>query len=70
MRKKPKFEIRQLVTNVNGKRLEMVAESIIPRLAKIEYARIVKENPGEYFELIEVIPTVEKCLEFTKVEPS
>ena len=65
---KVKFEIRQLVKNINGRRLEMVSESIIPRLARIEYDRIVRENPGEYFELIEIIPVQEKCLEFTTIE--
>ena len=63
--KKDKYEIRQWVKTVKCTRMEVVAESIIPRLAKMEYARIVKENPDEYFELIKIIPAQEECLHHT-----
>ncbi len=61
---KIKYEVRQLVGNIKGKRLEVVYTTEVERVAKMSYKGVVEENPDEYFELIKV-EHKEECLEFT-----
>lgn len=57
-------KITQAVKTVSRGWNETISEPYNERVAMIEFSRLKKEHPGEYFELIEVEHR-ETCLEFT-----
>jgi len=63
-----KYEIRQQVETINKKWLVPVYETKSERIAKLEYERIVNDNPKKYFELV-FIDITEDCIKFTHSEP-
>lgn len=48
------YEVRQLVKTVRGNRLEAIAETEFERVAHIDFDRLCKERPDQYFELVRV----------------
>lgn len=60
------FEIRQQVRTVHKRWLEVIAKSAHERTISADYDRYVSQNPGEYFELVNVTHD-EKCLGFTPI---
>lgn len=59
-----KYEIRQQVRTVPRSWLEVIAEGPFERPLRNEFERLVRENPNEYFELVEVTAS-ETCLKHT-----
>jgi len=59
------YKIIQTVRDVRGSIHREVFSGKIERLAFLEYDRLVKEYPAEYFELIQIEHN-ETCLKFTK----
>jgi len=59
------FEIKQQVKTIEKSWLETIATSQSLRVIEIDYERIVKNNPSDYFELIKTVKT-EECLAYTK----
>ena len=63
------YEIRQRVRSVKTNLFPVVYSGRIERVARYEYARLVREHPGEYFELVKVVRIhKEECLAFTPKE--
>jgi hypothetical protein len=63
------YEIRQLVKTVKSNLLPVVYDGPVERVAMDEYDRLVREHPGEYFELVKVVRIKkEKCLAFTPIK--
>jgi|GEM_PF-3239805 len=60
-----KYEVRQSVESVNKRWQEVVAVEVNERLGMQTFKRLSKENPSEYFELVEV-EQKERCIHFTK----
>lgn len=61
------FVINQSLKSVNGRKHEVVFSNMSERIATRSYNDMVRENPGEYFELIKVDHS-EVCLQFTKLD--
>jgi hypothetical protein len=59
-----RYEIRQQVGTVTKKWLELVHKGEFERPSLIEYERLTKEYPNEYFEFVRV-SAEEVCLAFT-----
>jgi hypothetical protein len=62
-----RYEVRQQVCNVNGCRVEVVADHEFERPARMAFDRWKAEQPTAYFELVEVLHT-ENCLDFTPMK--
>ena len=58
------FEIRQQVKTVAKRWLETIHTSASLRVLEMTYWDLVKNNPDDYFELVQIFKD-EKCLEFT-----
>ncbi len=59
-----KYEVRQLVSCVRRRWLEVIYEGGIERLVRMEYDRCKVAHPDAYFELVRVTHD-EECLDFT-----
>jgi hypothetical protein len=64
-----RFEIRQQVRTVSKAWLETIATGTFERPIRMDYDRLVAENPEEYFEFVRV-EVVEDCLAFTPKTPN
>lgn len=58
------YEIRQQVKTVEKRWLETVYKGPILRVLEITYDELVKDNPDDYFEIVQVTHD-EKCLAYT-----
>jgi len=58
------FEIRQQVKTVGRSWLETIYKEQSLRMLEMIYEGLVKNNPDEYFELVQVTHN-EKCLAYT-----
>jgi hypothetical protein len=58
------YKITQVVKTAYKKRMEVIYENPVERMAITEYRRLIVENPDEYFELLETSYT-ENALEWT-----
>jgi 5'(3')-deoxyribonucleotidase len=66
--RKATYKILQSVGSVQRQWLETVYDGGEERLARLEYDRLVAENPDKYFELV-VKEHREECLAFTPKKP-
>ncbi len=62
-----RYIVKQMIGTVNKRFLEEVYSSPSERMSSFSYDEFIKNNPGDYFELIKDTHT-EECLRFTKFE--
>jgi hypothetical protein len=61
------FEIRQQVRTVEKRWMETIHKEQSLRMLEMIYEGLVKNNPDDYFELVQVNNS-EKCLAYTPIK--